>query len=73
MLAVTAETLGEQRAEADETDRKETIAKAMAVAFAANPLAASLKLADHAHQRALHWHRPASSPPAPPPPSFPPA
>ena len=62
MLAVAGETLGEQWAEAHETDRKETLAKAMAAAFGANPPPASLKLADDARQRALRWAPPGFEP-----------
>ncbi len=62
MLQVAAETLGEQWAEAHETDRKETLATAMAAAFAKNPPPASLKLADDARQRALRWAPPGFEP-----------
>ena len=62
MLAVAAETLGEQWAEAHETDRKETLAKAMAEAFGKNTPPASLKLADDARQRALRWAPPGFEP-----------
>ena len=62
MLAIAGETLGEQWAEAHETDRKETLAKAMADAFGKNPPPASLKLADDARQRALRWAPPGFEP-----------
>ena len=62
MLQVAAETLGEQWAEAHETDRKETLAKAMAEAFGKNPPPASLKLADDARRRALRWAPPGFEP-----------
>ena len=62
MLQVAAETLGEQWAEAHETDRKETLATAMAEAFGKNPPPASLKLADDARQRALRWAPPGFEP-----------
>lgn len=62
MLAIAAETLGEQWAEAHETDRKETLAKAMAEAFGKNPPPASLKLADDARRRALRWTPPGFEP-----------
>ncbi|MCY4600904.1 MAG: hypothetical protein OXF27_13410, partial [Acidobacteria bacterium] len=62
MLQVAGETLGEQWAEAHETDRKETLAQAMAAAFGANPPPASLKLADDARQRALRWAPPGLEP-----------
>ena len=62
VLAVASETLDEQWVEVHQTDRKETLAKAMAVAFAANPPAASLKLADRARQRALRWAPPGFEP-----------
>ena len=62
MLAVAGETLGEQWAEAHENDREETVANAVAAAFAANPPPASLKLADHARQRALRWAPPGFEP-----------
>ena len=62
MLQVAGETLGEQWAEAHETDRKETLAKAMAAAFGKNPPPASLKLADDARQRALRWAPPGLEP-----------
>ena len=62
MLQVAGETLGEQWAEAHETDRKETLAKAMAAAFGTNPPPASLKLADDTRQRALHWAPPGFEP-----------
>ena len=62
MLAIAGETLGEQWAEAHETDRKETLAKAMAAAFGKNPPPASLKLADDARQRALRWAPPGFEP-----------
>ena len=58
MLQVAAETLGEQWAEAHETDRKETLATAMAAAFGKNPPPTSLQLADDARQRALRWAPP---------------
>ena len=62
MLQVAGETLGEQWAEAHETDRKETLAKAMAAAFGANRPPASLKLTDDARQRALRWAPPGFEP-----------
>ena len=62
MLAVAAETLGEQWAEAHETDRKETLAQAMAEAFGKNTPPARLKLADDARQRALRWAPPGFEP-----------
>ena len=62
MLQVASETLGEQWAEAHETDRKETLAKAMAEAFGKNTPPASLKLADDARQRALRWAPPGFEP-----------
>ena len=62
MLAIAGETLGEQWAEAHETDRKETLAKAMADAFGKNPPPVSLKLADDARQRALRWVPPGFEP-----------
>ena len=62
MLAIAGETLGEKWAEAHETDRKETLAKAMADAFGKNPPPASLKLADDARQRALRWAPPGFEP-----------
>ncbi len=62
MLQVASETLGEQWAEAHETDRKETLAQAMADAFGASPPPASLKLADDARQRALRWAPPGFEP-----------
>ena len=62
MLAVAAETLGEQWAEAHETDRKETLAQAMAEAFGKNTPPASVKLADDARQRALRWAPPGFEP-----------
>ena len=62
MLQVAGETLGEQWAEAHETDRKETLAKAMAAAFGNSPPPASLKLADDARQRALRWAPPGFEP-----------
>ena len=62
MLAVAAETLGEQWAEAHESDRKETLAKAMAEAFGKNTPPASLKLADDARRRALRWTPPGFEP-----------
>ena len=62
MLQVAAETLGEQWAEAHETDRKETLATAMAEAFGKNPPPASLKLADDARRRALRWAPPGFEP-----------
>ena len=62
MLQVAAETLGEQWAEAHETDRKETLAKAMAEAFGNSPPPASLKLADDARRRALRWAPPGFEP-----------
>ena len=51
-----------QWAEAHETDRKETLAKAMAAAFGTNPPPASLKLAADARQRALRWAPPGFEP-----------
>ena len=62
MLQVAGETLGEQWAEAHETDRKEPLAKAMAAAFGNSPPPASLKLADDARQRALRWAPPGFEP-----------
>ena len=62
MLAVAAETLGEQWAEAHETDRKETLAQAMAAAFGKNSPPEPLKLADDARQRALRWAPPGFEP-----------
>ena len=62
MLAVAAETLGEQWAEAHETDRKETLAQAMAEAFGKNTPPARLKLANDARQRALRWAPPGFEP-----------
>ena len=62
MLAVAAETLGEQWAEAHESDRKETLAKAMAEAFGKDTPAARLKLADDARRRALRWAPPGFEP-----------
>lgn len=62
MLQVAAETLSEQWAEAHETDRKETLATAMAAAFGKNPPPASLKLADDARRRALRWAPPGFEP-----------
>ncbi len=62
MLAVAAETLGEQWAEAHESDRKETLAQAMAEAFGKNTPPARLKLADDARQRALRWAPPGFEP-----------
>ena len=62
MLQVAAETLGEQWAEAHETDRKETLATAMAEAFGKNPPPTSLKLADDARRRALRWAPPGFEP-----------
>ena len=62
MLQVAAETLGEQWAEAHETDRKETLATAMAAAFGKNPPPASIKLADDARRRALRWAPPGFEP-----------
>ena len=62
MLQVAAETLGEQWAEAHETDRKETLAQAMAAAFGKDPPPESLKLADDARQRALRWAPPGFEP-----------
>ena len=62
MLQVAGETLGEQWAEAHETDRKETLAKAMAAAFGNSPPPASLKLAADARQRALRWAPPGFEP-----------
>ena len=62
MLQIASETLGEEWAEAHETDRKETLAKAMADAFGKNPPAASLKLADDARRRALRWAPPGFEP-----------
>lgn len=62
MLQVAAETLGEQWAEAHETDRKETLATAMAAAFGKNPPPTSLKLADDARRRALRWAPPGFEP-----------
>ena len=62
MLQVAAETLGEQWAEAHETDRKETLATAMAAAFGNSPPPASLKLADDARRRALRWAPPGFEP-----------
>ena len=62
MLAVAAETLGEQWAEAHENYRKETLAQAMAAAFGTNPPPESLKLADDARQRALRWAPPGFEP-----------
>ena len=62
MLAVAAETLGEQWAEAHENYRKETLAQAMAAAFGKTPPPDSLKLADDARQRALRWAPPGFEP-----------
>ena len=62
MLAVAAETLGEQWAEAHENHRKETLAQAMAAAFGKTPPPDSLKLADDARQRALRWAPPGLEP-----------
>ena len=62
MLQVAVETLGEQWAEAHETDRKETLATAMAEAFGKNPPPTSLKLADDARRRALRWAPPGFEP-----------
>ncbi|MCY4026788.1 MAG: ParB/RepB/Spo0J family partition protein [Acidobacteria bacterium] len=62
MLQVAAETLGEQWAEAHETDRKETLAKAMAEAFGKNPPPAALKLTGDARRRALRWAPPGFEP-----------
>ena len=41
-----------------ETDRKETLAEAMAAAFGTNPPPESLELADDARRRALRWAPP---------------
>ncbi len=65
MLAVAAETLGEQWAAAHEADRKETLAQALAAAFGADPPPASLKLAADARQRALRWAPPGFEPARP--------
>ncbi len=62
MLAVAAETLGEQWAEAHENYRKETLAQAMAAAFGKTPPPDSLRLADDARQRALRWAPPGFEP-----------
>ncbi len=62
MLAVAAETLGEQWAEAHENYRKETLAQAMAAAFGKTTPPESLKLADAARQRALRWTPPGFEP-----------
>ena len=62
MLAVAAETLGEQWAEAHESDRKETLAQAMAEAFGNSPPPASLKLTGEARQQALRWAPPGFEP-----------
>ncbi len=62
MLQIASETLGEEWAEAHETDRKETLAQAMAEAFGKSPLPASLKLADDARRRALRWAPPGFEP-----------
>ena len=62
MLQIAGETLGEQWAEAHETDRTETLAKAMAAAFGADPPPASLKLGDDGRQRALRWAPPGFEP-----------
>ena len=62
MLQVSGETLEEQWAEAHLTDRKETLAKAMAAALRTNPPLAPLKLADDARQRALRWAPPGFEP-----------
>ncbi len=62
MLAVAAETLGEQWAEAHENYRKETLAQAMAAAFGSSPPPDSLKLADDPRQRALRWAPPGFEP-----------
>ena len=65
MLQVAGETLGEPWAEAHETSRKETLAKAMAAALGTNPPPASLKLADDARQRALRRAPPGFEPARP--------
>ena len=62
MLQIASETLGERWAEAHETDRKETLAKAMAEAFGKSTPPARLKLADDARQRALRWTPPGFEP-----------
>ena len=62
MLAVAGDTLGDQWAEAHGTDRKQTLAKAMAAAFVANPPPVSLKLAADARQRALRQAPPGFEP-----------
>ena len=70
MLQVAGETLGEQWAEAHKTDRKETLAQAMAEAFGASPPPAhrSSSPTTPAGGRSA-GRRPDSSPPASPPPS----
>ncbi len=65
MLHVAAETLGEQWAEAHETDRKESLAQAMAAAFGENPPPTSLKITEDARQRALRWAPPGLEPARP--------
>ena len=52
-------------AESHETDRQETLAKAMVAALGASPPPASLKLSADARQRALRWAPPGFEPARP--------
>ena len=72
MLAIAAETLGDQWEEAHASDRKETLAAAMAAAFGPDDPPPAAGVTPSARANALAWappgfrlHEPAAPEPAP--------
>ena len=58
MLAIAAETLDEDWSDAHASDRKDTLAQAMAAAFGHDTPPAALGITDEARARALEWAPP---------------